>query len=74
MTSNEFVAFLKGMTIGMEGTPTDEQWVVIVKNLTKVTDEEEKETNILIDIKKEVDKGLEKIKKNFPGSPPDIWA
>ena len=44
MTSNEFVAFLKGMTIGMEGTPTDEQWVVIVKNLTKVTAEEEKET------------------------------
>ena len=31
MTSNEFVAYMKGMAIGIEGTPTDEQWVLIIK-------------------------------------------
>ena len=38
MTSNEFVAYMKGMAIGIEGTPTDEQWVLIIKALMKVKD------------------------------------
>ena len=28
MTSNEFVAFMKGMALGIEGTPNDEQWAI----------------------------------------------
>ena len=33
MTSNEFVAFVKGMALGIDGTPNEEQWAMILKNL-----------------------------------------
>ena len=36
MTSKEFVAFMKGIAIGIENTPTPEQWVVVMKNLMKM--------------------------------------
>ena len=36
MTSKEFVAFLKGMAIGIEGTPNEEQWSIIIKKLMKI--------------------------------------
>ena len=38
MTSKEFVAFMKGIAIGIEYTPTPEQWVVVKKNLMKIDD------------------------------------
>lgn len=74
MTSKEFVAFLKGLAIGIENTPTQEQWLIILKNLTKIDDPEETDTsNLIHKITKEVNRVIEPIKKKFPGSPPDIF-
>ncbi len=36
MTSNEFVAFLKGLSVGISESPTKEQWDIILKNLKLV--------------------------------------
>ena len=72
MTSKEFVAFLKGMAIGIEGTPTDEQWVIILKNLTKVKDNDNSGAFVQ-EIKEEVEKFVKPIIKKFPGAPPDIF-
>ena len=74
MTSKEFVAFMKGIAIGIEDTPTQKQWVVIMKNLMKIDDSEEKDaSNLINEITKEVDRVIKPLKKRFPGSPPDIF-
>jgi archaellum biogenesis ATPase FlaH len=74
MTSKEFVAFMKGIAIGIEDTPTAEQWVVVMKNLMKIDDSEEKDaTNLINEIQKEVGRVVKPLKKKFPGSPPDIF-
>ena len=41
MTSKEFVAFLKGMAVAIEGTPNEEQWATIIKTLIKVKDNDD---------------------------------
>lgn len=74
MTSKEFVAFMKGIAIGIENTPTPEQWIIIMKNLTKIDDSEEKDaTNLINEIQKEVGRVVKPLTKKFPGSPPDIF-
>ena len=74
MTSKEFVAFMKGIAIGIENTPTPEQWVVVMKNLMKIDDSEETDaTNLINEIQKEVGRGVKPLTKKFPGSPPDIF-
>lgn len=74
MTSKEFVAFIKGIAIGIENTPTPEQWIIIMKNLTKIDDSEEKDaTNLINEIQKEVGRVVKPLTKKFPGSPPDIF-
>ena len=35
MTSNEFVAYMKGMAIGIEGTPNDQQWALDNKSFNE---------------------------------------
>ena len=72
MTSKEFVAFLKGMAIGIENTPNEEQWAIILKKLMKIREEGEVST-IVTEIKEEVEKIIKPIIKKFPGSPPDIF-
>ena len=71
MTSKEFVAFLKGMAIGIENTPNEEQWAIILKKLMKIREEGEVST-IVTEIKEEVEKIVKPIIKKFPGTPPDI--
>ena len=73
MTSNEFVAFVKGMALGIDGTPNDEQWAMILKNLMKVKDPSEEGKNLLTEIRTEVEKVIKPIIKKFPGAPPDIF-
>ena len=74
MTSKEFVAFMKGIAIGIEDTPTPEQWVVVMKNLMKIDDSEETDaTNHINEIQKEVGRVVKPLTKKFPGSPPDIF-
>ena len=74
MTSKEFVAFMKGIAIGIEDTPTPEQWAVVMKNLMKIDDSEEKDaTNLINEIQKEVGRVVKPLTKKFPGSPPDIF-
>ena len=74
MTSKEFVAFMKGIAIGIEDTPTPEQWVVVMKNLMKIDDSEETDATTLInEIQKEVVRVVKPLTKKFPGSPPDIF-
>ena len=74
MTSKEFVAFMKGIAIGIEDTPTQEQWVVVMKNLMKIDDSEEKDaSNLINEITKEVGRVVKPLTKKFPGSPPDIF-
>lgn len=74
MTSKEFVAFMKGIALGVEETPTAEQWIIIMKNLTKIDDSEEKDaTGLIQEITKEVRRVTDPIKKRFPGTPPDIF-
>lgn len=74
MTSKEFVAFMKGIAIGIENTPTPEQWVVVMKNLMKIDDSEETDaTNLINEIQKEVGRVVKPLTKKFPGSPPDIF-
>ena len=74
MTSKEFVSFMKGIAIGIESTPTEEQWLTILKNLMKIDDSEEKDaTNLINEITKEVDRVVKPLRKKFPGSPPDIF-
>tara|TARA_R110000824_G_scaffold157486_1_gene330937 strand:+ start:407 stop:631 length:225 start_codon:yes stop_codon:yes gene_type:complete len=74
MTSNEFVAFVKGMALGIEGTPNEEQWAMILKNLMKIKDPSEEGKNLLTEIRTEVEKVVKPIIKKFPGAPPDIFA
>ena len=74
MTSKEFVAFMKAIAIGIENTPTPEQWVVVMKNLMKIDDSEETDaTNLINEIQKEVGRVVKPLTKKFPGSPPDIF-
>ena len=74
MTSKEYVAFMKGIAIGREDTPTPEQWVVVMKNLMKIDDSEETDaTNLINEIQKEVGRVVKPLTKKFPGSPPDIF-
>lgn len=72
MTSKEFVAFLKGMAIGIEGTPNEEQWAIIIKKLMKIREEGEIKT-VITEIKEEVEKAIKPIIKKFPGAPPEIF-
>ena len=74
MTSKEFVAFIKGMAIGIEGTPNEEQSALIIKNLMKIKEEDEEGKTLITEIRTEVEKVVKPILKKFPGSPPDIWA
>ena len=73
MTSKEFVAFVKGISLGVNGTPNEEQWTIIVKNLMKVKDKDNEEKNLLTEIKTEVERVVKPIIKKFPGAPPDIF-
>lgn len=73
MTSNEFVAFVKGMALGIDGTPNEEQWAMILKNLMKIKDPSEEGKNLLTEIRTEVEKVVKPIIKKFPGAPPDIF-
>ena len=73
MTSNEFVAFIKGMALGIDGTPNDEQWAMILKNLMKIKDPIEEKKTLLTEIRTEVEKVVRPIIKKFPGAPPDIF-
>ena len=73
MTSKEFVAFVKGISLGVNGTPNKEQWSIIVKNLMKVKDKDNEEKNLLTEIKTEVERVVKPIVKKFPGAPPNIF-
>jgi len=75
MTSDEFVQFMKGIAIGIKGTPDESQWSIIIKKLmdTKKSSKIEDGKQILTEIKKEVDKGYEQFRKSFPGAPPNIF-
>lgn len=73
MTSNEFVAYMKGMAIGIEGIPTEEQWALILKALMKIKDPTEEGKNLLTEIRTEVERVVKPIIKKFPGAPPDIF-
>ena len=72
MTSKEFVAFLKGMAIGIEDTPNEEQWATIIRSLIKVKDNDNSGTFVQ-EIREEVEKFIKPIIKKYPGSPPDIF-
>jgi|TARA_R110000824_G_scaffold113599_5_gene263359 hypothetical protein len=72
MTSNEFVAFLKGLSVGVSESPTKEQWGIILKNLKLVKNSSEQK-NLLTEIKTKVDRVIDPLIKKFPGSPPDIY-
>ena len=72
MTSKEFVAFLKGMAVAIEGTPNEEQWATIIKTLIKVKDNDDNRAFVQ-EIQKEVEKFVKPIIKKFPGAPPDIF-
>ena len=72
MTSKEFVAFLKGMAIGIEGTPNEEQWSIIIQKLMKIRDKDNSGAFVQ-EIKEEVEKFVKPIIKKFPGAPPDIF-
>ena len=74
MTSNEFVAYMKGMAIGIEGTPSDQQWALIIKALMKVKDPSTEGKNLITEIRTEVEKVVKPIIKKFPGAPPDIFG
>ena len=73
MTNKEFVAYIKGMAIGITGTPTEEQWVLILKALMKVEEGKNKGKNLITEIRTEVEKVVKPIIKKFPGAPPDIF-
>ena len=72
MTSKEFVAFLKGMALGIENTPNEEQWAIILKKLMKIREEGEI-NSVVEEIKEEIGKIVKPIIKKFPGTPPDIF-
>jgi len=74
MTSKEFVAFVKGMAIGIEGIPNEEQWSLIIKNLMKIKEDGEKGKTLITEIRTEVEKVVKPIIKKFPGAPPDIFG
>ena len=73
MTSNEFVAFLKGLSVGIPQSPTKEQWEIILKNLKLVKNSSSEQKNLLTEIKTKVDRIIDPLIKKFPGSPPDIY-
>ena len=68
---NEFVEFLKGMALGIEGVPTEKQWAIILQKLTEI----EKDDNIspLKEITREVERIVKPFRKRPPGTPPDIF-
>ena len=71
MTSKEVVAFLKGLAIGINDTPNEEQWIVILKKLGEVREDEG--GAFIQEIKEEIDKFIKPIIKKYPGAPPDIF-
>lgn len=77
MTSKEFVAFIKGMALAIEGTPDEKQWSIIIKRLMEVRDESNRRDDsipaIVKEITKEVEKVVKPLTKRFPGTPPDIF-
>ena len=72
MTNKEFVAFLKGMALGIENTPNEEQWAIILKKLMKIKDNDDSGAFVQ-EIREEVEKFIKPIIKKFPGAPPDIF-
>tara|TARA_R110002020_G_scaffold462613_1_gene682214 strand:- start:382 stop:606 length:225 start_codon:yes stop_codon:yes gene_type:complete len=68
---NEFVEFLKGMALGIEDTPTINQWKIILQKLMDVEKEEDRST--LREITKEVERIVKPFKRKPPGTPPDIF-
>ena len=68
---NEFVEFLKGMALGIEETPTLNQWKIILQKLMDVEKEEDRST--LREITKEVERIVKPFKRKPPGTPPDIF-
>ncbi len=74
MTSKEFVAFIKGMAIGIEGTPNEEQWALIIKNLMKIKEGDEEGKTLITEIRTEVEKVVKPLIKKFPGAPPEIFG
>jgi len=77
MTSKEFVAFIKGMALGIDGTPNEEQWAIILKRLMGVINDSDRRDdsipNIVKEISKEVERVVKPLTKKFPGTPPDIF-
>lgn len=77
MTSKEFVAFMKGMALGIEDLPDEKQWSIILKRLMEVKDKGNRRDDsiptIVKEITKEVEKVVKPLKKRFPGTPPDIF-
>ena len=71
MTSKEFVAFLKGLAIGINDAPNEEQWIIILKKLGEVREDEG--GAFIQEIKEEIDKFIKPIIKKYPGAPPDIF-
>ena len=72
MTSKEFVAFLKGLAIGINDAPNEEQWIIILKKLGEVKDNDDGGAFVQ-EIKEEVEKFIKPIIKKYPGAPPDIF-
>jgi len=68
---NEFVEFLKGMALGIEETPTINQWKIILQKLMDV--EKEGDRSTLREITKEVERIVKPFKRKPPGTPPDIF-
>jgi len=68
---NEFVEFLKGMALGIEETPTINQWKIILQKLMDVGKEGDRST--LREITKEVERIVKPFKRKPPGTPPDIF-
>lgn len=66
MTSKEFVSYMKGVFVAVKERPTKEQWEQIKKILMDVNDLDVK---FYSEEKWDVQKG----KRDFPGSPPDVF-
>jgi hypothetical protein len=66
MTSKEYIAWLKGVSMVIKENPTKEQWKKILKNLMEVKNDADV---IVTTIKEELNKDSNK----FPGKPPEIY-
>ena len=73
LTPNEFVEFLKGMALGIEGTPSEQQWKIILQKLTEIKKEDER-TSPIREITREIEKVVKPFRRKPPGTPPDIWV